>query len=82
MTAQYLWLLIFGICLYVISTDENVAKAFFYVFELVKTNIRKKWWWITHDPGNPVIKYMMYRKNLKLAEELSSKINKHTRDKQ
>ena len=57
MTTQYLWLLIFGVCLYVISTDENVAKAFFYVFELVKTNIRRKWWWLTHDPGNPCLLY-------------------------
>jgi len=77
MTAQYLWLLIFGVCLYVISTDENVAKAFFYVLELVKTNIRRKWWWITHDPGNPVVKYMMYRKNFKLAKELCAKIDKY-----
>ena len=76
MTTQYLWLLIFGVCLYVISTDENVAKAFFYVFELVKTNIRKKWWWITHDPGNPVVKYMIYRRSLRIAKELMVEINK------
>ena len=73
MTTQYLWLLIFGVCLYIISTDENVAKAFFYVFELVKTNIKEKILrWITHDPGNPVVKYDV-RRNLKLAEELRSK---------
>ena len=77
MTAQYLWLLIFGVCLYVISTDENVAKAFFYVFELVKTNIRRKWWWLTNNPANPVVKYMLYRKNLKLAKELRAKIDKY-----
>jgi len=77
MTTQYLWLLIFGVCLYVISTDENVAKAFFYVFELVKTNIRRKWWWLTNNPANPVVKYMLYRKNLKLAKELRAKIDKY-----
>ena len=77
MTAQYLWLLIFGVCLYVISTDENVAKAFFYVFELVKTNIRRKWWWLTNNPANPVVKYMLYRKNFKLAKELRAKIDKY-----
>ena len=77
MTTQYLWLLIFGVCLYVISTDENVAKAFFYVFELVKTNIRRKWWWLTNNPANPVVKYMLYRKNFKLAKELRAKIDKY-----
>ena len=82
MTVQYLLLVVFGICLYVIITDSNVAKAFNYIFELASTNIRRKWWWMTNDPSNPVVKNMMYRKNLKLAEELRSKINKHIRDKQ
>ena len=82
MTTQYLLLVVFGICFYVIITDSNVAKAFNYIFELASTNIRRKWWWMTNDPSNPVVKYMMYRKNLKLAEELRSKINKHIRDKQ
>ena len=77
MTQQYLWLLIFGIALFIITTDENVAKAFFYVVELAKTNIRKQWWWIVNNPRNPVVKYMMYRKNLKLAKELRAKIDKY-----
>jgi len=82
MTAQYVLFLVFGVILYVIVIDPNVAKAFDYVSKLVNTNIRMKWWWITHDPGNPVVKYVMYRKNFKLAKELRSKINKHIRDKQ
>lgn len=77
MTPQYLWLLIFGIALFIITTDENVAKAFFYVIELAKTNIRKQWWLIMNNPQNPVVKYMMYRKNLKLAKELRAKIDKY-----
>jgi hypothetical protein len=77
MTPQYLWLLIFGIALFIITTDENVAKAFFYVVELAKTNIRKQWWWFMNNPRNPVVKYMMYRKNLKLAKELRAKIDKY-----
>ena len=75
MSTQYLLLVIFGICLYVVITDSNVAKAFNYIFELASTNIRKKWWWMTNDPSNPVVKYFLYRKNLKLAEELRAKID-------
>ena len=75
MSTQYLLLVIFGICLYVVITDSNVAKAFNYIFELAPTNIRRKWWWITNDPSNPVVKYFLYRKNLKLAEELRAKID-------
>ena len=75
MSTQYLLLVAFGICLYVVITDSNVAKAFNYIFELASTNIRRKWWWITNDPSNPVVKYFLYRKNLKLAEELRAKID-------
>ncbi len=75
MSTQYLLLVIFGICLYVVITDSNVAKAFNYIFELASTNIRRKWWWMTNDPSNPVVKYFLYRKNLKLAEELRAKID-------
>ena len=75
MTTQYLLLVVFGICLYVVITDSNVAKAFNYIFELASTNIRRKWWWMTNDPSNPVVKYFLYRKNLKLAEELRAKID-------
>ena len=75
MSTQYLLLVIFGICLYVVITDSNVAKTFNYIFELASTNIRRKWWWITNDPSNPVVKYFLQRKNLKLAEELRAKID-------
>jgi DNA modification methylase len=82
MTAQYVLFLVFGVILYVIVTDPNVAKAFDYVLKLVNTNIRKELWWLKNNPSNPVVKYMMYRKNLKLAKELRAKINKHLEAKE
>lgn len=82
MTAQYMWLLVFGVILYVIVVDPNVAKAFDYVLKLVNTNIRRELWWLKNNPANPVVKYIMYRKNLKLAKELREKINKHLEAKE
>ena len=82
MTAQYVLFLIFGIILYFVITDPNVARAFDYVLQLVNTNIRKELWWLKNNPANPVVKYMMYRKNLKLAKELRVKINKHLEAKE
>ena len=82
MTAQYVLFLVFGVILYVIVIDSNVAKAFDYVLQLVNTNIRKELWWLKNNPANPVVKYMMYRKNLKLAKELRVKINKHLEAKE
>ena len=68
---------IFAVVAYFILTDENVAAAFVYAFKLVNTNIKRQWWWLTNNPRNPVVKYMMYRKNLKLAKELRAKIDKY-----
>ena len=68
---------IFAVVTYFIITDENAAAAFVYAFKLVNTNIKRQWWWLTNNPRNPVVKYMMYRKNLKLAKELKAKIDKY-----
>ena len=68
---------IFAVVAYFIITDENVAAAFVYAFKLVNTNIKRQWWWLTNNPRNLVVKYMMYRKNLKLAKELRAKIDKY-----
>ena len=67
----------FAVVAYFILTDENVTAAFVYAFKLVNTNIKRQWWWLTNNPRNPVVKYMMYRKNLKLAKELKAKIDKY-----
>ena len=77
MTAQYVCFLIFGVLAYIIVTDSNVARAYDYVIKLASTNTKRWWWWMTNNPANPVVKYMLYRKNLKLAKELRAKIDKY-----
>jgi len=67
---------IFAVVAYFILTDEGVAAAFFYVYLLAKTNIERYWWWILNNPKNPVVKYVIYRRSLKLAKELMAEINK------
>ena len=67
---------------YVIVTDERAAAIFVYGSKLANTEIKRHWWWLTNNPRNPVVKYMMYRKNLKLANELRAKINKHLEAKE
>jgi len=51
MTAQYVLFLVFGVILYVIVVDPNVAKAFDYLLKLVNTNIRKELWWLKNNPS-------------------------------
>ena len=68
---------LFAVVAYFIVTDESVAAAFYYVIKLVSTNIRLRWWWLTNNPRNPVVKYLMYRRSMRIAKELMGKINKH-----
>ena len=77
MNTQLAWFAIFAVVMYFIVTDESIAAAFYYVIGIITNYIRGKVWWATNDPSNPVVKYMMYRKNLKLAKELRAKIDKY-----
>ena len=77
MNIQFIILLPLAVVAYFILTDEGVAAAFYYVNKLAFAKIKRYWWWLMNNPRNPVVKYMMYRKNLKLAKELKAKIDKY-----
>ena len=66
----------FAVVAYIIITDERAAAAFLYVSKLANTEIKRHWWWLTNNPRNPVVKYLIYRRSLRLAKELMAEINK------
>ena len=66
----------FAVVAYVIVTDDRAAAAFVYVSKLANTQIKRHWWWLTNNPRNPVVKYIVYRRSLRLAKELMAEINK------
>ena len=70
MTSYYIWLTVFAVVMYFIVTDESIAAAFYYITKLVKSNYEKQKWWLLHNPRNPVVKYLMWRRSMKLAKEL------------
>ena len=70
MSSHYIILSLFAVAAYFIVTDESVAAAFFYVTKLANYHIKKYWWWFIHNPRNPVVKYFMWRRSMKLAKEL------------
>ena len=75
MSARLTWFALFAVAMYFIATDESIAAAFYYVTRLAKTYIQRQWWWLTHNPRNPVIKYLIYRQSLKMAEKIMAEIN-------
>ena len=76
MNSHTILLGMFAVVAYVIVTDERAAAAFLYVSKLANTEIRRHWWWLTNNPRNPVVKYLIYRRSLRLAKELMVEINK------
>ena len=76
MNSNTILLGMFAVVAYIIVTDERAAAAFLYVSKLVDSNIRRHWWWLTNNPRNPVVKYMIYRRSLRIAKELMVEINK------
>ena len=75
MDSHYIIFPLFAVAAYFIVTDGSVAAAFFYVTRLAKAYIQRQWWWFVHNPRNPVVKYLIYRRSLKLAQEMIAKIN-------
>lgn len=76
MDSYYIVLTLFAVALYFIVTDESVADAVYYVTRIAKIYVERKWWWVTHNPRNPVVKYMIWRRSMKLAKELEEYFNK------
>jgi len=77
MDPQYIFFLLFAVAAYFIVTDESVAAAFYYVIGIITNYIRGRVWLVTNDPRNPVVKYLVYRRSLKMAKELRAKIDKY-----
>ena len=75
MDSHYILFALFAVAAYFIVTDESVAAAFFYVTKLAKAYIDRQWWWLMNNPRNPVVKYLIYRRSLKMAEKIMAAIN-------
>ena len=70
MNSVYLYFLIFVCIAYLIVTDENIAALINYSSHMLRFQYEKTKWIILNDPRNPVVRYFVYKKSLKMAEEL------------
>ena len=76
MELYYFWFFLFAVVAYFIVTDESVAKFVNYSSRLLKFKYEKTKWWILHNPANPVVKWMMWRRAYKLAKEFEKQFKK------
>lgn len=74
METSYIFFLIFAVVAYFIVTDESVAAAFYFITKLIHFNFEKQKWMLLHNPRNPVVKYLIWRRSMKLAKELENEL--------
>lgn len=74
MEIYYFWFFLFALAAYFIVTDESVAKLVHYASRLLRFQYEKTKWWILHNPANPIVKYFMWRRAMKLAKEFEKVI--------
>lgn len=74
MESYYVWIIVFSIIGYLIVSDRNVADAFVYVFQILKNRTIREIWWIKNNPSNPIVKYLIWHRSMKLAKEIQKKL--------
>ena len=70
MDPKYIYFIIFFCITYLIITDKNIAGLVSYSSNLLRLHYEKMKWMILNDPRNPIVKYLIYKKSLKMAEQL------------
>ena len=78
MNPYYAWFIIFGIFTYFIAVDQSIATYVVLLWKQTKLNYERIKWMILNDPRNPIVKYMIERKYMKIAKELEEQLNKDT----
>jgi hypothetical protein len=81
MNSSYVYFTIFFCIAYLILTDQSVAKAFYMLTQLIRVEYEKIKWWILYNPRNPIVKYLMWKKSMKLAKELMDELESKNKPK-
>jgi hypothetical protein len=74
LTPYYLWVIVFGIFAYFIAVDQSIATYVVLLWKQSRLAFEKYKWWLMNNPRNPIVKYMLDRKYLKLAKELEKEM--------
>lgn len=76
MNPVYIYFIIFSCVGYLIVTDASVARLFVLLTGLAKVQYQRVKWWLLNNPQMPWVKYLMWRRALRLAKELEKEFKK------
>jgi hypothetical protein len=75
MISLYFWLGLFLIIGYFVVTDSSLATFLVLTQKRIELEYEKFKWRIMQSPDNPIVKYMIWRRSMKLAKELRKELN-------
>jgi aspartate/methionine/tyrosine aminotransferase len=75
----YFWLGLFLIIGYFVVTDSSLATFLVLTQKRIELEYEKLKWWILNNPNNPIVKYIVWKRSMKLAEELRKELNEKNR---
>lgn len=78
MSYYYFCFFLFIILGYLIVTDQSVAKLFDFSIKLLKFQYEKAKWWLVHNPRNPIVKYLIWKRSIKMAKEIEKEFANKT----
>jgi hypothetical protein len=70
MITPYFWLGLFLIIGYFVVTDKSLATFLVLTQKRIELEYEKLKWRIMQSPDNLIVKYMIWRRSIKLAKEL------------
>ena len=76
MNPLYIYFIIFFCIGYLVVTDASVARLFVLLTGLVRVQYEKIKWYIQYSPDNPLVKFMIHRRSLRIAKELMEELAK------
>lgn len=73
----YSLFLVFTVIAVMVVLDPNVGDYIILLTKVLKLNFERFIWMIRFHPKNPVGRYLMWRRSLKLAKELQKEFDKN-----
>jgi hypothetical protein len=70
MSVYTIWFSIFILIAYFVIIDNSVARLLVIFTQFLRLQWEKIKWWLLYNPRNIIVRWMMYRKSMKMAEEL------------
>lgn len=70
----YFWGFLLIMIIYFIVSDPEIGQLVYMFGRLLDINFQKYKWMLLNDPRNPIVKWMIWRKSMKMAEKIRKEI--------